>query len=82
MNRSELLLKLEAIFKEVLSNNTIKLSESYSADDVEGWDSLTHLLIVSVIESEFKIKFGSMESRNWKNIEQMLDSIETKLNKI
>ena len=80
MNRTEILQQIEAIFKDVLDDENIVLTETTTADDVEGWDSLTHIQLIVAIEKHFKIKFSSKEILSWKNVGEMLDAIFSKLN--
>jgi len=80
MNNTEILQQVEAIFKDVLDENDIILTETSTANDVEGWDSLTHIQLIVAIEKHFKIKFSSKEILSWKNVGEMIDSIFSKLN--
>ncbi|MDR3339756.1 MAG: acyl carrier protein [Candidatus Symbiothrix sp.] len=75
MEKKEILLVLQAIFREVLDDENIVLSEETVSNDIEGWDSLTHIQIIVAIEQHFKIKFTSKEILSWKNIDEMLHSI-------
>jgi len=75
MNRIEILQQVEEIFKDVLDDESITLNEMSTANDVEGWDSLTHIQLIVAIEKHFKIKFSSKEILSWKNIGEMLDAI-------
>ena len=79
MERNEIFEKVCEIFKSVLGNSHLSLMEMHTADDVEGWDSLTHIMLVVSIEKEFRIKFQSNEITAWKNIGEMIDSIYIKL---
>jgi len=79
MNKTEILQQVEVIFKDVLDEENITLTESSSADDVEGWDSLTHIQLIVAIEKHFKIKFSSKEILSWKNVGEMLDAIYSRL---
>lgn len=79
MNRQELLNQINEIFKEVLDNEEILLSEQSTADDVEEWDSLSHIQLIVAIEKFFKIRFTSREIQSWENIGELISSVETKL---
>jgi acyl carrier protein len=80
MNKAEILQQVEVIFRDVLDEENIVLTESTTADDVEGWDSLTHIQLIVAIEKYFKIKFTSKEILSWKNVGEMLDAIYSKVN--
>lgn len=78
MDRSEILKQVQDIFRDILDDEEIVLEDSTTANDVEGWDSLTHIQLIVAIEKQFKIKFTSKEILSWRNIGEMLDSIVTK----
>jgi acyl carrier protein len=79
MERNEILMQIQEIFREVLDDNDINLTEEISSNDVEDWDSLTHIMIIVDIEKKFRLKFSSSEILNWKNIGAMIDCIALKL---
>lgn len=79
MERKELLKEVQKIFIDILDEEDINLAEASTANDVEGWDSLTHIQLVVAIEKHFKIKFSSKEILGWRNVGDMLNSISTKL---
>ena len=80
MERSAILEKLNGIFTDVLDNDDIKISETSTANDIEEWDSLTHIQLVVAIEKSFKVKFTTYEIQIWKNVGDMVNSIQAKLN--
>lgn len=79
MERSEILEKLNGIFTDVLDNDDIKIDETSTANDIEEWDSLTHIQLVVAIEKSFKVKFTTYEIQIWKNVGDMVNSIQAKL---
>ncbi len=79
MDKNEILDQVQLIFLDILDEESLSLTAETTAQDVEGWDSLTHIQLIVAIEKYFKIKFTSKEILSWKNIGEMLDSIESKL---
>lgn len=78
MERSEIYVKLNEIFCEVLDLDEIDLTDSSRADDIEEWDSLSHIQLIVAIEKAFGIKFTSLEIMKWNNVGEMVDCILTK----
>lgn len=79
MERKEILVKVQDVFRDVLDNEELELQETMSAGDIEDYDSLSHIQLVVAIEKSFGIKFTSKEIMSWDNIGSMIDSIESKL---
>jgi acyl carrier protein len=79
MERQDKLKKINKIFIDILDNEAILIDETTTANDVEEWDSLTHIQLVVAIEKKFQIRFTSREIQSWKNVGEMLNSIETKI---
>lgn len=78
MIREEVLNQINEIFIDVLDEDDIAIMESTTANDVEGWDSLTHIQLVVAIEKHFKVRFSSIEIRSWKDVGEMIDCIVAK----
>lgn len=77
----ELLAKLQIVFRDVLDNEDIVLSTAMTADDIEEWDSLSHIQLIVAVEKAFGIRFNSREILSWNNVGEMLLSIRTHLGK-
>ena len=78
MKKNKILKIINQVFIDVLEEE-IEISEETSAADVEGWDSLTHIILIVETEKKFNIKFNSNEISNWKNVGEMILSIESKI---
>lgn len=76
MSREDIYKKLKEIFEDVFDTDNIKLDDLTSSNDIDGWDSLTHITLIGVIEDEFGIRFGVDEISGMKNVGQMADSIQ------
>lgn len=78
MEKNEILAEVQEIFQDVLDNEDIELSNETTAEDVEEWDSLSHIQLIVAIEKHFKIKFTSREILSWKNVGEMIVCIASK----
>lgn len=78
MENNEILAQVQEIFRDVLDNEDIVLTPQTTADDVEDWDSLSHIQLIVAIEKKFKIKFTSQEILSWKNVSEMTECIAGK----
>lgn len=75
MERADILSRVQEIFRDTLDNEEIILTDTTTANDIEEWDSLSHIQLIVAIEKEFKTKFTSKEILSWKNIGELIDSI-------
>ena len=78
MDKNQILEEVQEIFREVLDNEEIVLASGTTADDIEEWDSLTHIQLIVAVEKHFKIKFTSKEILSWQNVGEMIDCIAAK----
>ena len=81
MERKEIFSKLNEIFIDVLDLDEVELTDATSANDIEEWDSLSHIQLIVAIEKAFKIKFTSLEIMKWRNVGEMVNSMEEKLSR-
>lgn len=79
MERNELLKQINVIFIDILDDEDLLINDLSTAENVEEWDSLTHIQLVVAIEKHFKIRFTSKEIQSWKNVGEMLDTISQKI---
>lgn len=78
MEQKEILKKVQDIFRDVIEDDEIVLSNDTTSEDIEGYDSLAHIQIVKAIEDMFSIKFKAVEMIGWSNIGEMVECISCK----
>ena len=78
MDRTQMLGQLSAIMQEVLDDPKLSLTPATTADDVEGWDSMSNITFVVEVERRFGIKFNTAEIEEMRNVGDMLDIIAAK----
>jgi acyl carrier protein len=79
MERNEILKQVNDIFIDTLDNYQIIITETTTVFDIEEWDSLKHIYLVVSLEKHFKIRFTTIETRDWNNVGEMIDSITRKI---
>ena len=79
MERSELIEKLSNIFRSTFSDDELIISDELNADDVDNWNSLTHMILISDVEKEFNVKFKLKELNKMKNVGALIELIQSKL---
>lgn len=79
MEKSEIIEKLNKIFHEVFNDNAIVLRNDMTAADVENWDSLTHMMMITKVEEVFSIRFKLKELNKLKNVGDLCNTIVEKL---
>lgn len=75
MTRADIFEKLNGIFSDVF-DEPITVTEATTSADIEDWDSLTHITLISEVESAFGMKFSMKDVLEMKNVGEMVDIIE------
>lgn len=75
----ELTEKLTNVFREVFDDETIILHDEITADDVDEWDSLSHVNLMIAIELAFNIEFKQNEIQSFENVGALIENIKEKL---
>ena len=79
MNKDDILEQLQPIFQDILDQPNVVITRDSNAHNVEDWDSLAHINLITTIEKHFKIKFALEQLQGLKNVGEMVDLIESKL---
>ena len=75
MEKKEILQQLSLIFEQVLKRSDLKIDYNMSAEDIDEWDSLTNMTIISEIEKKWGVHFKLRDIVRMKNIGDMIDVI-------
>lgn len=78
MTAEQVLQEIHPVFHDVLENDSIVLTRNTTANQVDGWDSLSHIDIIVGIEKRFGIRFTSAEIASFKNVGDLVDCIVKK----
>ncbi len=79
MNKEDILSKVTDAFVTVLEHNNFQLTDETTADDVDGWESVTHMMIITEVEKAFDIKFKLMDLMNMNNVGDLIQTIKSEL---
>ena len=69
---------LKSVFQKVLEENDITITREMTAQDIEKWDSLRHIQLISEVERAFGVKFKLREVLSMKNVGDLIDLIHAK----
>ena len=75
MTQQEVLDRLQPIFHDVLDDDSLVITRASNARNTPNWDSLSHINLIDVIQSEFKVKFALGELEEMKEVGDLVDLI-------
>lgn len=78
MTRNEIYEKLNAVFSDVFDED-IRVTGETTAADIEDWDSLTHITLISEVEDAFDIKLSMKDVLGMQNVGEMVEIIQSLL---
>lgn len=70
--------ELTELFRDVFADDAITLRPEMVADDIEAWDSFTHLSLIVAIEGKFGIKFDTAEMEGVSSVGDLASTIARK----
>jgi acyl carrier protein len=79
MEDTHLRSRLTGIFQDLFGDPALEISDTMTANDVEAWDSLTHINLIVALEKEFKIKFTTGEVNQLRNVGDLVTLIRRKV---
>jgi acyl carrier protein len=79
LSRDEILSSITDIMRDVFDVDDLTVTLDTTADDVEDWDSLSHIRLIVAIEREFGFKFKNSEIESLKNVGELVNLVATKV---
>ena len=70
---------LQIIFRDIFDDEELVITRDTPADDIEDWDSLTHMQLIVEIEKKYNIKFTTAEIKKAQNVGEFIDIIKEKM---
>lgn len=74
MLRSQVFDRLQKVFFDVF-DEPVSLEDGTTADDVNGWDSVSHIRLILTVEKEFGLSFAASEVGMLNNVGELVDLI-------
>lgn len=75
MTKEEILKKVQDVFRDILDNDEIVLTPETTSNDIDEWDSLSHIQLIVAIEEALDVEFTSQAIVSWKNVGDMVSFI-------
>jgi acyl carrier protein len=63
----------------VFEDDSIELTREMTADDYDGWDSMSHVTLLMAVEDHFEIVFEDWEVMNLADVGALMDLVQKKL---
>jgi acyl carrier protein len=79
MEQDELIKQVNKIFIDIFEDESIVLNEHTTTSDIEAWDSLNHIQMITAVEKHYKIRFELNELLNFKNVGDLCRGIQGKI---
>lgn len=79
MDRVKLLAEINEIFRDAFMDDGLVITEETNADDIEDWDSLMQITLITTVENKYGVEFTLDDSLSMKNVGDMMDLIIQKV---
>ena len=68
--------QLSEVLREVFDDDAIEATPEMTANDVDGWDSLSHVNLILAVETRFEVRFTQKEVLSFQNVGDLMACIE------
>jgi len=71
--------KLTDVFRDIFDDPTLEIDEKTTADDIDDWDSITHINLIAAVEKAFKISFNTKDVKGLANVGDFMQLIASRM---
>lgn len=79
MSPSEIQSKLTDVIRDFFDLPQLEISESTTAEQVEGWDSIAHVGLIVAVEKAFAVRFTTKEVKSLRTVGDLIDLLERRV---
>lgn len=76
MDKQSIFDAVQEIFRDNFDDETLEITRETCAEDIEDWDSLEQINLLTAMEKKFNLKFKLDDVRGLENVGDLLDLIE------
>lgn len=67
--------RLTSIFRTTFGDEGIVLRDDMTADDIDGWDSVSHIQLIFAVEDEFGIRMSMKDLEGLSDVGALIETI-------
>ena len=71
-HRDDVRARLQTVFRETFDDDGIELADEMTAEDLDDWDSVSHISLVLAVEREFGVTLNAAEIGSLENVGAMI----------
>jgi acyl carrier protein len=79
MDRDEVRARVQDLLRDIVDDDSLRITDATTAADVDWWDSLTHLKLLVAIEEAWGLNFQVAELASPENVGELVDLIRSKM---
>jgi len=79
MTRADIFSELTPVFRDVFNEPGLILTEDLTANDVDNWDSLSHMVMITEVEQRFNIKFKLRDINKMRNVGDLVTILSERI---
>ena len=75
----DILQEIQEIMRDIFDDENLIITGECNSDNIDDWDSLSHINIMVQIQKKFEIRFTVEEIANTKNVAKIVELVQNKL---